>query len=187
LVKKIKHFTNHIGSGKTPKGGAEVYVDEGILFIRSQNVHNDYLRLNDVSYITKKIDSELSNSRVKKNDILLNITGASIGRSITYKLDQPANVNQHVCIIRVNENKISSDFLHYVILNNYIQYQIMAFQNGTSREGLNFVQIANLSFATPLNIEEQMEIECLIEADERFNSDTKWDKISLDILQIELD
>lgn len=157
-IKKIKHFANHIGSGKTPKGGAEVYVDEGILFIRSQNVHNDALRLNDVSYITENIDRELSNSRVKKNDILLNITGASIGRSIVYKLDIPANVNQHVCIIRLNGKKISSDFLHYVIINDYAQNQIMAYQNGTSREGLNFVQVANVIFAIPPNVEEQMEI-----------------------------
>lgn len=157
-IKKIKHFANHIGSGKTPKGGAEVYVNEGILFIRSQNVYNESFKFNDVSYITEKIDRELSNSRVKKNDILLNITGASIGRSIVYKLDVPANVNQHVCIIRLNDKKISPDFLHYLIINDYIQNQIMAYQNGTSREGLNFVQVANIIFAFPPNIEEQMEI-----------------------------
>ena len=157
-IKKIKHFSKHIGSGKTPKGGSEVYTDEGILFLRSQNIHNDALKLNDVVYITKEIDKEMSNSRVKYNDILLNITGASIGRASIYKLDTPANVNQHVCIIRLGESGIFPEYLHFVITSNYVQSQIMFSQNGISREGLNFSQIANIVFAIPPSIEEQKEI-----------------------------
>ncbi|QHA90168.1 restriction endonuclease subunit S [Bacillus sp. N1-1] len=157
-IKKIKHFTNHIGSGKTPRGGGEIYVDEGVLFLRSQNIHKDSLRLDDVVYIPKEIDNKMANSRVKNNDILMNITGASIGRANVYKLDIPANVSQHVCIIRVKEEKISPDYLNYVIASSYFQSQIMAYQNGASKEGLNFSQISNISFIVPRNIEEQNSI-----------------------------
>ena len=36
--KKLGAITEKVNSGKTPLGGEAVYVNEGILFIRSQNV-----------------------------------------------------------------------------------------------------------------------------------------------------
>ena len=100
-VKPLKYLATHIGSGKTPSGGAEAYQDSGVIFLRSQNVYEEGLRLDDVAFISPEIDEEMKNSRVFKNDVLLNITGASIGRSCHVSQDiGPANVNQHVCIIR---------------------------------------------------------------------------------------
>jgi len=79
-VKKIKWIVSKIGSGKTPKGGAQVDQKSGIIFIRSQNVYFDGLRLNDVAYRNSSIDAEMSSTRVLPRDILLNIRGASLGR-----------------------------------------------------------------------------------------------------------
>jgi type I restriction enzyme S subunit len=50
-ITKVKWLVSKIGSGKTPRGGSEVYEDEGIPFLRSQNIHFDRLRLDDVVYI----------------------------------------------------------------------------------------------------------------------------------------
>ncbi|WP_188398315.1 restriction endonuclease subunit S [Sporomusa sp. GT1] len=141
--KKIKHFTTKIGSGKTPRGGNEVYVDDGIMFLRSQNVHNTGLVLDDVVYLTDEMDAELSNTRLKMNDVLLNITGASIGRACIWDKDIPGNVNQHVCIIRVN-GIVLSKYLHYMLMSNVGQTAIDLYQTGANREGLNFEQIANI-------------------------------------------
>lgn len=69
-----------LGAGSTPLGGKTVYQLEGIPFIRSQNVHNDGLRLDDVARITPAVHRRMSGTHVQSNDILLNITGASIGR-----------------------------------------------------------------------------------------------------------
>jgi len=155
-VKRLKYITDKVGSGKTPKGGSEVYVDKGILFLRSQNIQNEGLRLDDVVNIDKKTDREMSNTRVNYEDILLNITGASIGRATIFlNKDQLANVNQHVCIIRLRKNIKHKKFYLYSIQSNCIQNQIMSYQNGASREGLNFEQIKNLLFIVPLNIREK--------------------------------
>jgi type I restriction enzyme S subunit len=54
-VKRVKDIVQKIGSGVTPLGGSEVYVDSGITFIRSQNVYDDGLRLDDVSFITNEV------------------------------------------------------------------------------------------------------------------------------------
>jgi type I restriction enzyme, S subunit len=155
-VKKIKYLTSYIGSGKTPKGGSEVYTQEGVIFIRSQNVYPQGLRLDDVVFISDEIDSEMKNTRVKGSDILLNITGASIGRASLVPNNIPrANVNQHVCIIRPVKSKVLPPLLHQIICSNFIQNQIQFYQNGTSREGLNFEQIANLVVVLSNNIDEQ--------------------------------
>jgi type I restriction enzyme S subunit len=156
-IKRLGYLTKKIGSGKTPSGGAETYTNEGILFIRSQNVYDDGLRLDDVVYISEQIDLDMKTSRVISGDILLNITGASIGRTclVPNKFER-ANVNQHVCIIRLIEEKMS-EYVSLVMKSNSIKSQIDFSQNGAGREGLNFPQIANLTLGVPTE-KEQLEI-----------------------------
>ena len=156
-VSRLGYVTNKIGSGKTPKGGSEIYVDEGVLFIRSQNVYDDGLRTDDVVYISKNIDEEMSASRVKSGDILLNITGASLGRTTLVPENiEKANVNQHVCIIRVS-NKKERFFISWIMKSTNIKAQINIAQTGAAREGLNFDQISNLMITLP-PLKEQQQI-----------------------------
>ncbi len=155
-VKRMKHLAEKIGSGKTPKGGAEVYVDEGIMLIRSQNVHFGGLRLNDVVYIDAATDTEMARSRVKEDDVLLNITGASLGRCCAAHLDaSTANVNQHVCIVRLDQRRDSPSFLAYSIESYSMQDQIFNNENGVSRDALNFEQIGDLVLARPPMLEQR--------------------------------
>lgn len=145
----LKYLANKIGSGKTPTGGADVYQDDGVLFLRSQNVHRGELRLADAAYISRDIDSQMSSTRVKPGDVLLNITGASIGRCAHVTSDLPsANVNQHVCIIRPNPG-IDGELVSAALLTPFVQEQIRVLQVGGNREGLNFEQVGNLVVKIP--------------------------------------
>lgn len=149
-VKRLKYQVSKIGSGKTPRGGAEVYVSEGIMLIRSQNVYDNGLRLDDVVFIDEDADAEMFSTRVSGGDVLLNITGASIGRAaIVPDSIPPSNVNQHVCIIRPLQRKLLSKYLHGVLCSKPTKEQILADENGTSREGLNFRQVGNLYLCDP--------------------------------------
>ena len=115
--------------------------------------------MDDVVYISESIDNEMASTRVFSNDVLLNITGASLGRCNIVPDDFPqANVNQHVCIIRSNKKYIYPPFLNRVFASKVLQAQIFSWENGTSREGLTFSQIANMFIATPKNLEEQYAI-----------------------------
>ncbi|MBN1451273.1 MAG: restriction endonuclease subunit S [Anaerolineales bacterium] len=158
-VFKLKWIVRKIGSGKTPKGGGDNYVPSGVFFLRSQNVHFTGLRLDDVVYITEDTDAEMTSSRVFGNDVLLNITGASLGRcSLVPSNFPPANVNQHVCIIRAHLNKLLPRLLNYALMSYAMQFQIFANEDGISREGLNFQAISNMLIALPININEQNEL-----------------------------
>jgi len=158
-IVRLKKITSRISSGKTPSGGAEVYVDIGVIFLRSQNVYDEGLRLEDVVRIPEKIDAEMSSSRVKGGDILLNITGGSIGRSCCLPYDfESANVNQHVCAIRLSDPDMVS-FVELFFKSDIIKKQIDYIQNGAAREGLNFEQIGNFSICIPPPDERKLLVE----------------------------
>ena len=155
--RKLGDVTSKIGSGKTPHGGKNAYKDYGISLIRSQNVNYGTVNFTDAVYIDDETDEEMKNSRVLNGDVLLNITGASIGRSAVYNGFERANVNQHVCIIRPLSDQISSEFIHINLTSNNGQKQIDSSQAGGAREGLNFQQISKLVFLFP-EIDEQERI-----------------------------
>ena len=154
--RKLGDITVKIGSGKTPSGGKNAYVETGIPLIRSQNVNGDKVDFEDVVYIDEATDESMANSRVFTNDVLLNITGASIGRSAVYKGLEQANVNQHVCIIRPIE-EFHPDFIQLNLTSDNGQKQIEASQAGGGREGLNFQEIGKMEFSFP-QIDEQRKI-----------------------------
>jgi len=146
--RKLGEITTKIGSGKTPRGGSSVYLQEGVPLLRSQNIANDMVDLTDVVFISESMDNEMANSRVQIGDVLLNITGASIGRSAVYENTSNANVNQHVCIIRP-EKEAAASFIQLNLTSAKGQKQIDDNQAGGGREGINFQQIAKITFAFP--------------------------------------
>ncbi len=146
---KLGEICNKIGSGSTPKGGRDVYLNAGIPIIRSQNVLNGFLDLNDVAFISDEQHGKMKGTWVHPNDILLNITGASIGRScVVPSTVKTANVNQHVCIIRLKECA-DACYVCNLILSKDVQKQIELLSVGGGRQGLNFQQIASFSFLLP--------------------------------------
>lgn len=155
-VKKIKYVTSKIGSGITPLGGGSNYIDGGIPLLRSQNIHFDRIDLNDVARISEFTHNSMKNSKVRKGDVLLNITGGSLGRCFYVDSNEEMNVNQHVCIIRPNK-KINTIFLNMLLASEIGQKQIWFFQQGSGREGLNFQAIKNFYLPLP-DLEEQQKI-----------------------------
>lgn len=155
-IVQIRHLNTKVGSGVTPKGGAEVYTEEGVIFIRSQNVHFDGLRLDDVVRIDFDTHEKMSGSKVHFKDVLLNITGASIGRCCVVNITEEMNVNQHVCIIRPTQ-KILPDYLNLVLQSNVGQVQIKLGTTGGNREGLTFEAIKEFVIPLP-DLKEQGEI-----------------------------
>lgn len=163
-INLINNVTTFVGSGITPRGGSEVYVKEGVHFIRSQNVHNDGIRSKDLVYITHIIDKMMKRTRVQNRDILLNITGASIGRCCSVPIGFPkANVNQHVCIIRLKNHTPQDAHYYSQFITSYLgQKQIMALNAGSNREGLNYQQVRNIIVPVPEE-EERVKIAEILE------------------------
>jgi type I restriction enzyme S subunit len=141
--------TSKVGSGITPTGGERVYKKEGRPFLRSQNIGWGTLLTEDIAFIDEETHETFKSTEIVADDVFLNITGASIGRSaVADARVARGNVNQHVCIIRTNQEQLNPRFLNYFLLSSAGQRQIDSFQAGGNRQGLNFGQIR--SFQLPL-------------------------------------
>lgn len=154
----IKECSKFIGSGSTPKGGRSIYLSEGIPFIRSQNIHVNSFLQNDLVFISKEIDENMSRTKTQPYDVLLNITGASIGRSAYIPDKLPVgNVNQHVCIIRVSAEKVFYKYLTFYLNSPEAQIIINRINSGATREALTLSQIKDFVFPLCL-LDEQYQI-----------------------------
>ncbi len=155
-VEKLEGFTSLVSSGSTPLGGSNVYTASGIRFIRSQNVLMNKFDFSDIAFISEEIYASMKRTVVKPNDVLLNITGASIGRVACYQDDILANVNQHVCIIRCKPEKLNPIYLSYFLSMPSFQEKFITNQSGATRQALNFEQIKDFNISVPpLSLQEE--------------------------------
>jgi type I restriction enzyme S subunit len=150
-LETIGSIAVHVGSGSTPKGGSKVYLTQGVLFIRSQNVTFDGLHLDDVAFIDAKTHEQMERSEIFAHDLLLNITGASIGRCCPFpKGFGEANVNQHVCAIRLPKPNHADAIYLSTVLESWVgQSQIETLNAGGNRQGLNYQQLRSFNIPWP--------------------------------------
>lgn len=159
---KIRDICLKIGSGATPRGGKEVYIDEGISLIRSQNVLDFLFSYDGLAHINEEQASRLNNVAVQSGDVLLNITGDSVARvCIVDDEVLPARVNQHVAIVRPDPSKVKSSYILY-----YLQiakpYLLQLASGGATRNALTKAMIEDLDIDVP-SIEDQEKIVALID------------------------
>ncbi|WP_288504322.1 restriction endonuclease subunit S [uncultured Pseudomonas sp.] len=135
-----------IGSGATPRGGQEVYLDAGeIALIRSQNVYNESFERTGLVYLTAAHAKQLDNVTVQTGDVLLNITGDSVARACQVPADVlPARVNQHVAIIRPDPDLVDPRFLRFYLASPQMQQHMLLLAGaGATRNALTKGMIEN--------------------------------------------
>jgi type I restriction enzyme S subunit len=160
---KLGQITSKIGSGSTPQGGKTNYKAEGIPLVRSLNIHFDYIKFKDLAFIDEQQAKKLDNVIINENDVLLNITGASIGRvNIAPKEFHGGRVNQHVSIIRLDENYLSK-FIKYFIESPNIQSWVSNENYGVTRQALTKTMIENLE-VPQISLSKQTQIVAEIES-----------------------
>lgn len=138
---KLKDICSKIGSGATPRGGESAYLDERVeyAFVRSQNVFDFKFESSEVRFISDESAQKLKGVHLKKDDILLNITGDGITFSRCCIVDErilPAAVNQHVAIIRVNQEVCLPGYLLAFLCAPETKAYIASFNAGGSRRAI---------------------------------------------------
>jgi type I restriction enzyme, S subunit len=151
-VENLINVTKKIGSGATPKGGKEAYYDQGISLVRSLNIHDNLFLYKNLAFIDDDQANTLSNVTLEQDDVLLNITGASVCRcAIVPSEILPARVNQHVSIIRTEITKLNPMFLLHLVISQQFKRKLIAIASagGATREALTKLQIENLDIFLP--------------------------------------
>ncbi len=148
-TEKLAKLTTKVGSGSTPRGGKDAYHESGIPLIRSLNVHFDGFRYDGLAYLDDEQAHALRAVEVRGGDVLLNITGASIGRvTVAPAAMDGARVNQHVCIIRPVE-ELDPSFLRWYLASPQTQDFILNVQSGATRQALTKEKILDFDIPFP--------------------------------------
>ena len=157
--KTLGEITSKIGSGATPRGGQSSYKESGISLIRSMNVHDNGFKKDKLAFIDDEQAKKLNNVTIEENDVLLNITGASVARCcIVDKSFLPARVNQHVSIIRIKDDILLSEYLHYSLISDNNKKALLGIgEQGATRQAITKVQIENFVVRYPKYRKVQLE------------------------------
>ena len=161
---KLESLTSKIGSGATPKGGRKVYIEDGCHLIRSMNVQYNEFKYEDLAHITDEAADQLKGVEIQENDVLFNITGASIARCCVVPSDAlPARVNQHVSILRLKQDVLPR-FLSYLLNSPKHQRELLEIgETGSTRQALTKTDLENHIICYP-NIESQTRLLCIIDS-----------------------
>ena len=155
---ELREVCMKIGSGATPRGGKEVYLEYGpYTLIRSQNVYNYGFQHGGLAFIGERHAEELRNVEVFDEDVLLNITGDSVARVCQVAADVlPARVNQHVAIIRPDPTKLDPGFLRYYLTSTEMQTTLLSWAgSGGTRNALTKGMLESLEVPLPPLTEQQ--------------------------------
>jgi type I restriction enzyme S subunit len=162
----LGELTSKIGSGATPLGGEAAYQADGISLIRSLNVHDGEFRRKDLAFLSQEQADGLANVVVQSNDVLLNITGASVARCCTAPDDVlPARVNQHVAIIRPHPDRLSPRFLQYLLVSSTYKDRLLSAGEGAgaTRQALTKAQLQSFLVEFPESLQEQARIVAILD------------------------
>ncbi len=162
-VAKLRNLANLITKGASPKWQGYDYREEGVTFVRSQNIGWGRLELDELVYLPEAFNRKENKSIMKSNDLLINLVGASIGRAaVATEEIEGGNLNQAIAIVRLNED-YSSHFGMYFILTESGQVQLHKFEKDIARANVSLDDINNYLVPFP-NMEEQQSIVRILRA-----------------------
>ncbi len=181
--KRLGTMCTKIGSGATPTGGQESYIEQGISLIRSQNV-SDYMFLYEgLAHIDNEQARKLDNVTIEKDDVLINITGDSVARVCSVpNTILPARVNQHVAIIRADGFQLNKHFTKYTLLAMK-DHLLSISEIGATRRALTKGMLENLELLTPDFPEQQAIAEVLSSLDDKIELLNRQNKTLEDLAQ----
>ena len=149
-VETLGNKSELITKGASPRWQGIDYQQEGTLFITSENVRNGFIDIAKKKCLDDRINELLPRSVLKKNDVLINIVGASIGRAAVFDLDEKANINQAVALVRLKTTtKLQADFLLIYLNSELAMKSYRSMIKGGARDNLSLQNISDLQIPVP--------------------------------------
>ena len=150
MIVQLKNLTTVITKGTTPSTIGEPFTNSGINFIKSESItENKNLDNTIYEHISKQTHEKMFRSQLQKNDILISIAGAYLGKvAMVREIDLPANTNQAVGIIRLDEKKVNPEYIYYYLSSNFMNSYINKLSAQSSQPNLNLDLLGKL----PINI-----------------------------------
>lgn len=151
----IGNISKLITKGTTPSTIGYNFVNSGVRFIKVENISTENILLNNFMYISEECNQTMDRSQLEKNDILFSIAGTLGKVAIISDSVLPANTNQALAIIKIDNQKVVPKFVYYSLIQNEIKTQIDNMKIVANRENLSLQNIADIRFYRP-NKNEQL-------------------------------
>ena len=149
---RISSIAALVTKGTTPRGGNVAYSDNGIGFLRAENVAGlDRLDLSKLNHIDEATHTGfLKRSILAADDVLITIAG-TLGRTAIVKEENlPLNANQAVAIIRlVDSHSVDLRYLVYALNAPAIQDKLTAQKKITAIPNLTLEIISDCLVPIP--------------------------------------
>jgi type I restriction enzyme S subunit len=155
-VEKGESLADRITKGASPNWQGFSYADEGVLFVTSENVRDGFLDVSSPKFVEAAFNKKQKNSILVRGDILINLVGASIGRSCRFDTSLPytANVNQAVCVFRPN-GTANADYLKHFLQAPSTIGRLIGSQADGARPNVSLTDIKTFHFLLPPTSEQQ--------------------------------
>ena len=148
--KTLSELCERITKGSSPKWQGISYVKTpGVLFVTSENVGENEILLDEPKYVEEKFNLKDKKSILKNGDVLTNIVGASIGRTAVFNRNDPANINQAVCLLRCRPDSLNNHYLAYLLNSPVFKRLLHDNEIDTARANLSLSFFSKLSVPVP--------------------------------------
>ena len=146
--RQLREISKSIFSGITPKSGGDSYTDEqnGVRFIRSGEITDDGVVAgrSEVFLKTEVHNGIMRGSQLKENDLLIAIVGATIGKVGVYTHDEPANINQAIAAVRLDDRLIIPEYAALFLMISIGQAQLDFLKRPVARANINLEEIGDI-------------------------------------------
>lgn len=158
-VTTLKNISELITSGITPKAAGDAYTEDketGVPFVRSGNISIDgELNYDDLLYLKPEVHNKVMRaSKLKKDDILIAIVGATIGQVGIYLGDGEANINQAIALVRLKEGN-DVQFIKELIKSSIGQLSLNRLKRPVARANINLEEISTIKVVLPPLVKQQ--------------------------------
>ena len=163
----LSNLSDNITKGATPTTYGHTWVDEGVLFLRSDCVSEDGFVNREPVFISEKAHRMMSRSVVRAGDILISITGYLGKVGLVPACIQEANINQHIARVRPHEDRCNPAFVYYYLGTDPLKCWFDLIQTGQAYPQLSLEQIRQIKMPVP-SITEQQKIAEVLGAQDTF-------------------
>jgi type I restriction enzyme S subunit len=162
-VFKGADITDLITKGASPKWQGFEYTNSGMVFVTSENVLSGKMGLNEKKYLPLEFHEKQKRSQLRKDDVLINIVGASIGRVAVFNEDiEAANINQAVCLFRTKMTLALPEYIVDYLLEGTNLTRLLNNQSATARPNLSLKDLSEFEFHLPsLELQKQRNLKMI--------------------------
>ena len=151
MIVTLKDITTKITKGTTPTSIGCKFEKSGINFIKSESlVDGKTIDKSKFAFISERTHERLKRSQIEENDILFSMAGMFLGKTgIATAEVVPANTNQAVAIIRVDDTKANYEYVYYYLNQKSVIHTINMTSAQSAQPNINLKQIGEIKINLP--------------------------------------